>query len=83
VLIAGGFTPASGLRAANDEYKGSDIAIVYGRHFLANPDLPYRIQKGIELTKYDRDTFYALKETKGYTDYPFSEEFKKEHASRL
>ncbi|KAL4767125.1 hypothetical protein BDW60DRAFT_220793 [Aspergillus nidulans var. acristatus] len=32
-----------------------------GRHFLANPDLFFRIQNGIELNKYVRSTFYLAK----------------------
>lgn len=47
-------------------------AIVFGRHFIANPDLPLRLAEGYELNKYDRSTFYgADPPQKGYTDYPF------------
>jgi NADPH2 dehydrogenase len=35
------------------------------------------LEKGIEFNPYDRDSFYIAKSEKGYTDYPFSEEFKK------
>lgn len=46
-------------------------AIVFGRHFIANPDLPFRLAEGHELNKYDRSTFYgADPPAKGYTDYP-------------
>ena len=45
-------------------------AIMFGRWFIANPDLPERIAKGAALNKYDRSTFYGGDE-KGYTDYPF------------
>ncbi|MCJ1458038.1 Chanoclavine-I aldehyde reductase fgaOx3 [Mycoblastus sanguinarius] len=74
VLIAGGFQPDSARRAM-DEYSGYNIAIVFGRHFISNPDLPFRIQKGLELTKYNRDTFYKVKSPEGYVDYPFSKEW--------
>lgn len=47
-------------------------AIVMGRWFIANPDLPRRLAEGLPLNKYDRDTFYgASPPQKGYTDYPF------------
>jgi 2,4-dienoyl-CoA reductase-like NADH-dependent reductase (Old Yellow Enzyme family) len=46
-------------------------AIVFGRHFIANPDLPLRLAEGLPLNKYDRTTFYgADPPEKGYTDYP-------------
>ncbi len=75
VFIAGGFTPASAIRAVDEEYKDHNIAVVFGRYFISNPDLPFKIQKGIPLTPYNRDTFYKAKSREGYTDYPFSKEF--------
>lgn len=75
VLIAGGFRPDSARRAVDEEYTEKDIAIVFGRYFISNPDLPFRIEKGVDLVKYDRDTFYKAKSTEGYIDYPFSTEF--------
>jgi N-ethylmaleimide reductase len=47
--------------------------VAFGRHFLANPDLPKRIRLGLALNAYDRDTFYTF-DARGYTDYPFYEE---------
>ena len=35
------------------------------------PDLPKRLFAGIKLNPYDRSTFYAPGEAKGYIDYPF------------
>lgn len=78
ILIAGGFKPDSARRAVDDEYKGQNVAIVFGRYFISNPDLVYRIKHDIELVKYDRDTFYQPKSKNGYTDYPFSEQYQKE-----
>ncbi|KAL1980859.1 hypothetical protein VTN96DRAFT_3394 [Rasamsonia emersonii] len=47
-------------------------AIVFGRWFIANPDLPRRLKEGLPLNPYDRSTFYgADPPQKGYTDYPF------------
>ncbi|KAI1105703.1 NADH:flavin oxidoreductase/NADH oxidase family protein [Jackrogersella minutella] len=75
VLVAGGFRSESGKRLVDDVFKDKDVAVVFGRYFISTPDLPFRIQKGLPLTAYDRDTFYSPVITKGYTDYPFSEEF--------
>jgi NADH:flavin oxidoreductases, Old Yellow Enzyme family len=47
---------------------GAD-AIVYGKLFLANPDLPKRFELNAELNEPDAATFYTPGET-GYTDYP-------------
>lgn len=47
---------------------GAD-AIVYGKLFLANPDLPERFRLNAELNVPDESTFYTPGE-KGYTDYP-------------
>lgn len=56
VLLAGGFTPEKAVKSVEEEYPDKDIIIVIGRYFIANPDLVFRIQNGIELTKYDRST---------------------------
>jgi len=48
---------------------GDASLIAFGRHFIANPDLPKRIELGLPLNPYDRSTFYAF-DARGYTDYP-------------
>lgn len=68
IIAAGGYTPETAEAAV--EVVGGPDAIAFGRHFIANPDLPARIEKGAELNRYDRTTFYGGNE-KGYTDYPF------------
>lgn len=75
IFMAGGFKPDSAKRAVDEEYTDEDVAIVFGRYFISNPDLPHRIQENIPLTPYNRDTFYKAKSTEGYIDYPFSKEF--------
>jgi NADPH2 dehydrogenase len=77
ILIAGGFTPGSAKTLVDQEHKDRDIIVVFGRYFISTPDLVFRLKKGIELNPYDRDSFYTSKSEKGYTDYPYSEEFKK------
>jgi len=45
--------------------------IGFGRPFIANPDLPHRLQHGLELNVPDRSTFFGGG-ARGYTDYPFA-----------
>ncbi|KAI1129949.1 NADH:flavin oxidoreductase/NADH oxidase [Nemania abortiva] len=55
------------------ENKEADL-IVFGRHFVANPDLVERFKNGWPLNPYDRSTFYGADPLeKGYNDYPFYE----------
>lgn len=82
VFIAGGFRTDSAYRAVDEEYKDKNIAIVFGRYFIANPDLVYRVKEKIEFTPYDRAKFYNKKEASGYIDWPFSKEFE-EYAAKL
>jgi len=65
-IAAGGYTPQTAVETANT--KGGLIA--FGRHYIANPDLPLRIKYGVPLTGYQRSTFYTPEEPHGYTDYP-------------
>ncbi|CAE6476323.1 unnamed protein product [Rhizoctonia solani] len=70
ILSAGGYDSKKGEEAAN---KYSNTAIVFGRYFISNPDLPERLRKGVALTPYDRDTFYSPG-PRGYVDYPKASE---------
>ena len=71
IILAGGFTPESARHLIEQEYSGKDIAIAFGRYFISNPDLPYRIKYNIALNPYDRSKFYNAKSRDGYVDYPF------------
>lgn len=75
ILVAGGFSPESAKYAMDVEYKDFETAVVFGRHFIANPDLVFRVRHEVELNKYDRETFYVPEEEKGYIDYPFCGEY--------
>jgi len=68
LISAGGFTRNTGNALVSE---GVADLIAYGRHFISNPDLPERFRRGIELTPYDRSTFYGG-DGHGYTDYPFA-----------
>jgi 2,4-dienoyl-CoA reductase-like NADH-dependent reductase (Old Yellow Enzyme family) len=48
---------------------GEADAVAWGKLFIANPDLPRRLQAGASLNEPDGGTFYGGTE-KGYTDYP-------------
>ncbi|KAB1210906.1 12-oxophytodienoate reductase 1 [Morella rubra] len=69
-LVAGGYNREDGNNAIA-ENRGD--LVVYGRLFLANPDLPKRFMLNAPLNRYNRDTFYTLDPVVGYTDYPFLE----------
>ncbi|KAL4736506.1 NADH:flavin oxidoreductase NADH oxidase family protein [Aspergillus similis] len=75
VIVAGGYRPETAAWALDEHYKKWRTLVAFGRHFLANPDLVFRIQHGIELNKYVRPTFYLTKNEAGYNDYPFSKEY--------
>jgi N-ethylmaleimide reductase len=66
IIAAGGFDApsAEAIVAAGD----ADL-VAFGRHFIANPDLPERIRNGWALNDYDRPSFFGGTEV-GYTDYP-------------
>jgi N-ethylmaleimide reductase len=70
IIAAGGFEPDSAEAIVE---KGDADLVAFGRHFVANPDLPKRIQFGLPLNPYDRNTFYTF-DAHGYTDYPFYNE---------
>uniref|UniRef100_A0A0E0KR24 NADH:flavin oxidoreductase/NADH oxidase N-terminal domain-containing protein n=1 Tax=Oryza punctata TaxID=4537 RepID=A0A0E0KR24_ORYPU len=67
-MVGGGYDREAGNRAVASGY--ADM-VVFGRLFLANPDLPRRFQLDAPLNKYDRATFYTQDPVVGYTDYPF------------
>jgi N-ethylmaleimide reductase len=69
VIAVGGFNPET---AEASVANGDASLIAFGRHFIANPDLPKRIELGLQLNPYDRSTFYGYT-GRGYTDYPFYE----------
>ena len=67
VLIGNmGYTPKEAEQAIAE---GKLDAVAFGTSFLANPDLPARIQAGAALNAPDASTFYTPG-AKGYTDYP-------------
>jgi NADPH2 dehydrogenase len=92
ILVAGGLVKYSLVKENDPEkarereakYPGNDIVVVYGSYFIANPDLPFRMEKGRELTDYVpfNPSFYTPESKAGYTDYAFSKEFERETSNR-
>ncbi|KAF4450805.1 putative NADPH2 dehydrogenase chain OYE2 [Fusarium austroafricanum] len=78
VILAGGYNAEKANKALETSCKEKPIAFAFGRHFISNPDLPFRLASDAPLMAYQRDTFYKVKSKDGYTDYPFSEEWDKE-----
>jgi N-ethylmaleimide reductase len=77
IIAAGGFEPDTAEAAIRE---GDADLVAFGRHFVANPDLPKRIRLGLPLNAYDRVTFYTF-DARGYTDYPFYKRRSEMHAS--
>ena len=88
ILIAGAYTRdatgyilqgshPSNARSIVEKYSNAEIVDVFGRYFIANPDLVFRLKNGLPLREYGRSTFYKAMSREGYTDLPFSEEFQK------
>uniref|UniRef100_A0A166GCS0 NADH:flavin oxidoreductase/NADH oxidase N-terminal domain-containing protein n=1 Tax=Daucus carota subsp. sativus TaxID=79200 RepID=A0A166GCS0_DAUCS len=70
-IVAGGYGREDGTKAVAENR--ADL-VAYGRQFLANPDLPKRLELNAPLNKYNRNTFYISDPVVGYTDYPFLDE---------
>ena len=66
IILCGAFDLA---RANEVLAKGEAHGIAFGRSYLANPDLPERLQQGAALNPPDFSTLYTPGE-KGYLDYP-------------
>ncbi|MFA0082870.1 alkene reductase [Vibrio breoganii] len=71
LIYAGRYKADTGAKAVEE---GLADMIGFGRPFVANPDLPERIQIGAPLAQHDPNTLFGGGE-KGLTDYPtFSQE---------
>ena len=66
-LIAAGNLTAASAQAMLDS--GLIQAAVFGRPFIANPDLVARLQRGAPLAEPRADLFYTPG-PEGYSDYP-------------
>lgn len=75
LLVAGGYTPLEARNLVDEKYPARDILVIFGRFFISNPDLIYRVREGLKLSPYNRETFYVVQSPEGYLDYPSSEEY--------
>ncbi|NQD38485.1 alkene reductase [Permianibacter sp. IMCC34836] len=67
LMLAGGFDRSS---AETSLASGEADLLAFGKPFLANPDLPKRLQLRAALNEPNPQTFYGGGAS-GYTDYPF------------
>ncbi|KAJ3475471.1 hypothetical protein NLG97_g9449 [Lecanicillium saksenae] len=74
VIVAGAYDLEGAAPAVDDEYAQWDVIVGYGRPFISNPDLVFRLKNKIPFTEYNRKTFYLPKVATGYIDYPFSQQ---------
>jgi N-ethylmaleimide reductase len=59
-----------GFEEAQQAVAGGELtAVSFGRHFIGNPDLVERWQRGVELSRFDLDTLYTPG-AEGYSSYP-------------
>jgi len=66
LLVGMGYTPEE---AAQTVAAGTAEAIVFGHHYVSNPDLVARVRSGVALVEPDANTFYSPG-PRGYIDYP-------------
>lgn len=73
--FGGTFISSGGLDKKSAEevlQNGQGDLVAFGRPFISNPDLVYRLEHDIELAQPDHNTFYTPGE-EGYTTYPVAE----------
>ncbi|KAI1334618.1 NADH:flavin oxidoreductase/NADH oxidase [Xylariaceae sp. FL0016] len=75
VILAGGFQPDTARKAVDETWKDFQVGIAFGRYFISNADLVFKLKESIDFVKYDRSHFYTPKLAQGYIDYPFSAQY--------
>ncbi len=66
LIVAGRYTVE---RAETVIANGHADLVAFGRAFIANPDLPYRLSQNLPLADYNMDTVFGG-DARGYVDYP-------------
>ncbi|KAJ3496024.1 hypothetical protein NLG97_g2970 [Lecanicillium saksenae] len=74
IVATGGYLPDTA-QTYVDSKPDKKILVAFGRRYVANPDLAFRIFHGLELNPYDRSSFYKVAAPDGFIDYPFSDRF--------
>ncbi|KAB5511605.1 NADH:flavin oxidoreductase/NADH oxidase family protein [Coniochaeta sp. 2T2.1] len=80
IIVAGGYTAESARKIVDVDCAGHNMAVAMGRFFTSNPDLVFRIQRGIAPSMYEREFFYEPAGAKGYLGFGVSEEWEKERS---
>ncbi|KAG5924161.1 hypothetical protein E4U42_004727 [Claviceps africana] len=76
IVLAGGYDADSAKRLVDETYSDqNNVLVAFGRHYISNPDLPFRLKMGIALQEYNRETVYVPLSEEGYIDYPFCGEY--------
>ncbi|MCE9679874.1 alkene reductase [Shewanella sp. AS1] len=66
IIVAGRYDV---IRASEIIEQGFADLVAFGRSFIANPDLPYRLQYQLPLANFDKGPLFGGSHA-GYTDYP-------------
>ncbi|XWX00503.1 hypothetical protein V2A60_008523 [Cordyceps javanica] len=74
IFVAGNYKQDTAAKTLDGPYRSHEVAIAFGRPFISNPDLVFRLKHNLPFAPYNRDTFYNAKDPVGYNDYPFSPE---------
>ncbi|RAH66314.1 alkene reductase [Aspergillus aculeatinus CBS 121060] len=74
VLVAGNYNGDTAKTAVDTTYAKHDVVVAFGRPYIANPDLPFRVKHGLPFAHFDPASMYG-QGSQGYIDYPFSEKF--------
>lgn len=76
LLLAGGYDFGSARQVLDVTFSNYEkAALAFGRLFVSNPDLPFRLKYEIPPQPINHSTLYAARDGRGYLDYPFSKEF--------
>lgn len=79
IIFAGGYDAYSAReRSIEQESKGRQALVAFGRTFISNPDLPLRLDQLLPISPYRRDLFYNAEDPKGYIDYKSWDEQREE-----
>lgn len=69
VIVAGGYTSDTARQILEGKYSDRKILVAFGRSFISNPDLPYRILNNKPIAQHNRALFYEVLRPEGYIDY--------------
>ncbi|KAL1867614.1 hypothetical protein Plec18167_008614 [Paecilomyces lecythidis] len=75
VVVCGNYNGESAKEAVDSKYKDHEVVVAFGRPYVANPDLVFKVKNGLPFQALDPASLYA-QTPQGYIDYDFSEEFK-------